>query len=125
MAQNRNDPRWLTEEQAVKMGGALKLGEQGTVIACWKMDDSETATELVRPQLLLTTVYNAEQFENLTLSETVLPEKHNRVPDLLASSGVTIEHGENDKCYTILPITKLPFLRLPIVDLNPHITPWC
>ena len=116
------DLRWLTYQQAVKLGGQVRRGEKGTTIQFWKFDEEitqyddnkkpllnkdgqpvKTKISLERPKLFFATVFNAEQIDGLQpyIPITSQPdwEAHAKAARLLQSSGATIVHNQENGAF--------------------------
>lgn len=82
--QGREDPRWLTYNQALNLGGQVRKGERGTSIEYWKWTERQAVHDnagrpvldadgkqryqevrLSRPQVFYARVFNAEQVDGL------------------------------------------------------------
>jgi antirestriction protein ArdC len=117
------DNRWLTFQQAIKLGGRIRRGESGTRIVFFKLLDRDdlavsappSAARKVIPLLRSFTVFNAAQADGLPASLTAqepAPEGWNPVAiadALLSGSGAHIQHGGNRALYSpSLDIIQLP-----------------
>ena len=67
-----SDPRWYTREQAEHLGAALKNEEEGVKLSFWRFSKpyrlksgEEIREKLLKPELLVFTVFNAESFDGL------------------------------------------------------------
>ena len=111
LAHGYDDPRWITYQQARKLGGHVRKGEHGTRIVFWKFlerterDPATGQTELRRvPMARAYTVFCVEQTDGLelpTLHREPLPETGRRV-DLdafLTATGAEIRHGGDVACF--------------------------
>ncbi len=94
-----NDPRWMTDHDAMKSQAKVRAGEKGTTVEFHRHDTHRGATHHTH------TVYNAEQIEGLPPLEKHLPkepqewETCERTERLLRNSGAQIE--THNKCYSI------------------------
>ena len=70
MAQEREDPRWMTYQQAQSVGAQVKKGEKGIPLIYWQFQEEKTVkdedgqkkkviVELERPRSFVFTVFNA------------------------------------------------------------------
>lgn len=106
------DPRWLTYNQAKKIGAQVRKGEQGTRLEYWQFPPKEESHSKDAPAEAgqeksagihrAFTVFNAEQCERMPA------RSHRRVADwgvseraerLLQASGADIEHRSGDRAY--------------------------
>jgi len=101
--------RWLTYRQAIELGGQVRRGEQGSVVAFWKLrkvsatadtypDEAEADLhERVIPLLRAYTVFNVSQCDGLPAElcrpSPVAWEPEARAEELLLMSGARIRHG--------------------------------
>ncbi len=107
------DPRWLTYKQAKSIDAQVKKGERGTVIQYWKFEErrdvvddngkpvldengkpKKETVKLENPKVFFSTVFNAEQIENMPelKLENPLDFKPNAVAEnVLKNSGAEIE----------------------------------
>lgn len=111
LVQGRSDPRWLTYNQAAKMGLQVRKGEKGTQIEFWRFFDEKkvpSATggvEVVRekrkfPICRFFTVFNGEQIEGMPeLASTVHNEweSHAEAERLLVATKADIQHIAGDR----------------------------
>ena len=107
-----SDPRWLTYQQARKLGARVRKGERGTQVEYWQYPPKGEAMsrgapaeeEPGTPRIIhrTYTVFNAQQCEKMQERE------YERVPDweaseraerLLQESGVKIEHQYGNSAY--------------------------
>lgn len=117
------DNRWLTFQQASKLGGRIRRGESGTRIVFFKLLDRDDLTastpprsgRKVIPLLRSFTVFNAAQADGLPASLTAqepAPEGWSPVAAadaLLSGSGAHIQHGGNRAFYSPgLDLIQLP-----------------
>lgn len=75
LAQNKEDPRWMTYKQAKELGGQVRSNEEGVKVQYWKFTKEERVTidgqeqtrkvDLETPELFYATVFNAEQIDGL------------------------------------------------------------
>ena len=114
--EGRDDPRWMTYNQAKSKEYQVRKGESGTPIVFWQFTVEKTrkdsngkpvkgrngkrvkdVIELARPRLYRSTVFNAEQIEGIPpLPEPDRLEQfeiHQRAEDILKASGADITHG--------------------------------
>jgi len=107
-----SDPRWLTYNQAKKIGAQIRKGEQGTKLEYWqfppkKESDNKAApaeagqekSEIIHRTY---TVFNAEQCERMPSLEPKRVqdwEVCERAARLLQASGADIEHRRGDRAY--------------------------
>lgn len=94
-AQGRDDPRWLTYDQAQHMGAQVMFGEKGTRVQYWKFHDDQGA-KLDKPECMTAVVFNGEQIAGLPpLAPHQRPDAAERVRGILEASGASIkEHAE-------------------------------
>jgi len=120
--QGRSDPRWMTYNQALEMGGYVRRKEKATKIVYWKTQEERQARDeqgrpirdengkpkmvmvaLERPRAFYATVFNAEQIEELPPLQPKQiapePERHVRAEAILANSGANIKHIEGDRAF--------------------------
>lgn len=114
------DPRWMTIDQANRLGGRVRDGERSTIIEYWQLserrpvlgaagepirnDHGRTVYEdvpLDRPQLFYARVFNAEQVEGLEPYR-----QRNRPWDqleesrrIIAEAGVHVSHDQVDRAF--------------------------
>lgn len=105
--------RWLTFQQALKLGGCVRRGETGTHIVFFKMLECDGAPRAandaparkVIPLLRSFTVFNAAQVDGLpaALAAIPAPPAHwspiEAAEKLLAQSGANIRHGGDRAFY--------------------------
>jgi antirestriction protein ArdC/phage/plasmid primase-like uncharacterized protein/predicted RNA methylase len=84
IAQDHDDPRWMTYKQANSLGAQVKKGEKGTSIQYWKFNEEQNklddngkpvidshgdpvkvTVKLERPRVFFATVFNGEQIDGL------------------------------------------------------------
>lgn len=113
MAQEREDPRWMTYKQAQSIGAQVRKGEKGTPVVYWKFEEErivkdengqekKVITRLERPRSFTSTVFNAEQIDGLPPLETPKEkswEPVQRAEDILAASGAHIEHKAGNRAF--------------------------
>lgn len=121
--QGRDDPRWLTYNQASAQGAQVRKGERGSVIQYYKFKDEvavrddagkivkdgngKTLTrevDLERPRPFSATVFNAEQMDGMPPLVPKQPveawERHQNAETILANSGVVFDHRQGNRaCY--------------------------
>jgi antirestriction protein ArdC/phage/plasmid primase-like uncharacterized protein len=71
-----HDNRWLTADQATKLGGTVKQGEIGSVVQYWQFSftDGDQTVKLEKPRTFNCVVYNAQQIDGLPeLERSVVP----------------------------------------------------
>ena len=92
---NYHSNGWVTFKQALDLGGKVKKGEKGTLIAFWKFINKkdEDGEKSNFPVLRTYTVFNIEQCEDLTLPliEPVIVEKTTAL-ELASHNGATVKH---------------------------------
>lgn len=105
------EPRWMSYDQALSLGAQVKKGSKGTTIQSWQFEetnfviDGEGQRQKItdkreRPNLILSTVFNAEQIENLpslqkTVDQSELAQRANAsAAAILKNSGAQIEHHQ-------------------------------
>lgn len=114
MAQEREDPRWMTYQQAQSVGAQVKKGEKGIPLIYWQFQEEKTVsdddgqekkvvTQLERPRSFISIVFNAEQIGGLSAIEKT-PEKKEwepvqRAEDILVASGARIEHKAGNRAF--------------------------
>ena len=100
-----SDPRWLTFNQALELGGNVRKGEKGeTVIYVSKViKTDDDGTKRAIPFLKAYTVFNVAQCDNLpvkvadpdTVQRVINPNTRDELADaFMASTGASIRHGE-------------------------------
>ena len=108
-----SDPRWLSYQQARKIGAQVRQGERGTQVEYWQFPpkgeamskDAAAGAEQEKPGIIHRTysVFNAEQCEGLPQLVQTYPrrdwEVSERAERLLQESGVKIEHQYGDRAY--------------------------
>lgn len=120
MSEGRDDPRWLTYQQAQAVGAQVRKGAKGVSIQYWKFTDEIKKTDangnpvlgedgkpikvLVKrekPSVFYATVFNAEHIDGLPSYEKTTPSwaDHERAEHLLAASGANIMHVAGDSAY--------------------------
>ncbi len=141
------DLRWLTYQQASKLGGQVRRGEKGTTIQYWKFHEEITQYDdnkkplldqdgqpvkvkvsLERPQVFYATVFNAEQIDGLKpyipIASQPNWEPHTHAERLLQASGAKIVHNQPNRAFyqpaTDTYICQLkPSLKKPINIMRP------
>jgi putative DNA primase/helicase len=120
MAQQRDDPRWLTYRQAQAAGAQVSKGERGTAIQFWKFTERRQARDangvvqrdeegraktievkLARPRVFTAVVFNAEQVTGLA---SAAPAERNwepleRAEEVLRVSGARMDHAERNRAF--------------------------
>jgi antirestriction protein ArdC len=116
-----SDPRWLTYKQAQSIDAQVRKGERGTVIQYWKFEErrdvvddngkpvldekgkpKKETVKLENPKVYFSTVFNAEQIENMPelKLESPLDFKPNETAEnVLRNSGAEIEHKAGMSAY--------------------------
>jgi putative DNA primase/helicase len=121
--QGRDDPRWMTYNQAGNEGAQVRKGEKGSQIVYWKFSDEKKETDeqgkpvidpetgkqktitvqLERPRSFTAVVFNAEQIDGLPPREPRVmrsePERHARAEAVLTNSGADIRHEEGNRAF--------------------------
>lgn len=115
------DPRWMTRKQAQSLGAQVRQGQLGTPIQYWKFDEELVQTDaqgrvlldalgvpmtemvpLENPQVLIATVFNAEQVDGLPPVQ-LGPQPDwspvERVEKIIKASGAVIVHGEHNRAF--------------------------
>jgi antirestriction protein ArdC/phage/plasmid primase-like uncharacterized protein len=110
-----SDKRWLTSKQVLSLGGQIRDKEKGSIIQYWSWrqerplldeqgrpirDESGEAlhlvTQLERPRVFSSVVFNAEQADGLppSMDRSALPEseRHEIAEQMLSKLGATIQH---------------------------------
>lgn len=129
MAQDRDDPRWMTFRQAAQEGAQVKKGEHGTPVIYWKFDEQRTkkdengkpvldaegkpvkvTAQLERPRAFVSYVFNAEQIDglpelNFKADRTWEPVE--RAEGILEKSGAQIEHRTQPRAFYSLLQDKI------------------
>ena len=121
---------WLTYQQAIKLGGQVRKGEQGLPVVFWKLRkvDARAETEpwlmenglseRVVPLLRFYTVFNTAQIEGLpsTIADPApsIPSWTSEAvaEDLIQASGAEIRHGGSRAYYQ----SSLDYIHLPTKD---------
>lgn len=120
MAQQRDDSRWMTYNQAKAKGYQVRKGEKGTSVQYWKFTDEQDQLDeqrrpvldaqgqpvketvrLERPRVFFATVFNAEQIEGIPPLE-LLPidwDPVERAEQILSASGAILRHGNQDRAF--------------------------
>lgn len=119
--QGRADPRWVTYDQATKMGGQVRRGEKSTMVRYWQFEENvprldargnpligpdgqvlTTTVPLEKPRAFSAFVFNGEQIDNMpplperaTITEEW--ERNERAEKIIAASGATIKHVNGDR----------------------------
>ncbi len=101
--ENRRDPRWFTQQQAEHLGARLRDGESGVKLVYWKRTETRNgqAVALEKPELLVFTVFNAEQFDGIA----DLPEQgqkqinYEAVRDIFRNCGCKFEATDKQTAF--------------------------
>ena len=101
--ENRRDPRWFTQQQAEHLGARLRDGESGVKLVYWKRTETKNgqAVALEKPELLVFTVFNAEQFDGIS----DLPEQgqkqinYEAVRDIFRNCGCKFEATDKQTAF--------------------------
>lgn len=113
MLQEHADPRWLTYQQAQRVGAQVKKGEKGTPILYWTFEGVQAVpgkdgqllqekVELERPRCTVSYVFNAEQIEDLP---AFVPDGERsrsdleRAKNILEASGARIVNRAQSSSY--------------------------
>lgn len=121
MAQDYDDPRWMTYRQAEKIGAQVKKGEHGTPVIYWKFEETTqkktedgkpvldaegkpvtVTTQLERPRSFVSFVFNASQIDGLPPLQTEKQLAWNpveRAETILRDSGANIEHKAQGRAF--------------------------
>ena len=120
MAQERDDPRWMTYNQAKDTGAQVRRGEHGTQVQYWKFTEQQDKTDengkpvldkegqpvkeevrLERPKVFSATVFNASQIDGLPPLQRKEQawDANERAEGILNASGADIRHGGQDKAF--------------------------
>jgi antirestriction protein ArdC len=118
--QGREDPRWMTYEQARRLQAQVRHGERGTQVQFWKLRDRMPVQDdrgqpvrdaegkpvyrtiqLDRPKVFTAVVFNAEQIDGLPPLEVTAPapDRHMRAEALLKASGADIRHDQGEHLF--------------------------
>jgi len=95
-----HDNRWLTAEQATKLGGTIKEGELGTVVQYWQFSftDGDQTVKLEKPRTFHCKVFNAQQIDGLPeLSRELTPmdQRSERIRSIVRGSRAGIAYDAN------------------------------
>jgi antirestriction protein ArdC len=109
------DPRWLTFNQAKKLGCYVKKGSKGVPIVFWNVvkKENENGDEKVFPVLKSWTVFHASQIEGLVEweqpeePEALLLEINAEAERIVANSGARIIHDQNDRCFYVPTLDEI------------------
>ena len=114
------DTRWMTYKQAKSVNAQVSKGEKGTRVQYWKFSDRVPkrdengkpvlgddgkpvmkTIELERPKVFSAVVFNGEQIEGLPPQEKRQLDwnPQEKAETILANSGATILHNQNDRAY--------------------------
>ncbi|MDR2925502.1 MAG: DUF5710 domain-containing protein [Azoarcus sp.] len=100
MAEERDDPRWLTRQQALDAGAQVRSGEEGKTLTYWKFAD-ESGEKLERPKMFQGVVFNAEQVDGLPpLKKQAQPDAAHAQSILLHSGAATHVGSQNRSFYS-------------------------
>ena len=124
LAQGKEDRRWLTYNQAKKLGAQVKAGEKGTTVQYWKFSEERTkrdeatgkpildnkgniqkeTVKLERPKVFYASVFNAEQINDMPPPPIVDKKEQEwepleRAENLLKASGASISHSQSDRAF--------------------------
>jgi len=120
MAQQRDDTRWMTFNQAKAGGYQVRKGEKGTSVQYWKFTDERNQLDalgrpvldasgqpvketvrLERPRVFFATVFNAEQIEGIPPLERspVDWDPVTRAEQILSASGAILRHSPQDRAF--------------------------
>ena len=104
------DPRWLTFNQAIQLGGAVKKGEKGVPVIFWKFSDEEDKPPFARYY----TVFNVEQCQNLDLLPLAKPDRLPSADDILRSyhNQPKVQHGGDSAHYS----PRLDIVAMPAMN---------
>lgn len=117
-----DDPRWMTYNQAGKLGGQVRKGEKSTTVQYWQWTKEQDVTDaqgrpvlgadgkpeketvrLDRPWVKNFSVFNAEQIDGLPppAERPQLPEfeRVERAEAIIENSGARIEHKTGDRAF--------------------------
>jgi antirestriction protein ArdC len=116
MGQGYQSSKWLTFNQAKKVGGAVQKGAKSSLVTFFKFvkKEDENGDEKIMPVLRYYRVFNSEQVDGLNYPETVLlseAERLQNVEDTIATFDAQIRHGGHRACYQPLTdiVTLPPF----------------
>ncbi len=107
LAQSREDPRWMTQQQAARLGGQVRPDERGTLMHCWQFSEQQPGQEaraLTHPRLATAVVFNAEQIDGLEpmpAPQTDHLDGYRQVEQLVRASGATIVYTEKSAHYEV------------------------
>src|SRR5580692_3382859 len=95
-----HDNRWLTAEQATKLGGTIKEGELGTVVQYWQFSftDGDQTVKLEKPRTFHCKVFNAQQIDGLPeLNRELTPmdQRRERIRSIVRGSRAGIAYDAN------------------------------
>ena len=124
LAQGKEDRRWLTYNQAKKLGAQVKAGEKGTTVQYWKFSEERTkrdeatgkpildnkgniqkeTVKLERPKVFYASVFNAEQINDMPPPPIIDKKEQEwepleRAENLLKASGASISHSQSDRAF--------------------------
>ena len=120
MAQNKEDPRWMTYKQAQGIGAQVKKGERGTVIEYWKLTEErpkldkegreiigedgkpeKVTVKLERPKVMHFVVFNGSQIDGLPPLEAkqITWDVNKKAEEILENSGAVIKHSPGNRAF--------------------------
>ena len=107
--------RWMTYQQALKLGAQVRRGEHGIAVVFWQLrkvasrvenepwPDESALSERVIPLLRAYTVFNVAQIDGLPEIRTDAPEsvwqEVESAEDVLTEAGANIRHGGSVACF--------------------------
>lgn len=136
-----SDPRWYTREQAEHLGASLNSEEEGVKLSFWRFSrpfrlksGEEIREKLLKPELLVFTVFNAESFDGLPkLTEAPRPPcDPKQVSQILKMSGAAFRPTEQlsaffspeDDVIYVPPMTKYPSREARLSDVVRELVAW-
>ena len=120
LSEGREDPRWMTYQQAKGEDAQVRKGEKGTPIQYWKFTEEQTKLDgngkpfldgegnpvkelvrLERPKVFSATVFNAQQIDGLPPFERKQQswDAIERAEHILQASGADIRHGQENRAF--------------------------
>ncbi len=120
LSEGREDPRWMTYQQAKGEGAQVRKGEKGTPIQYWKFTEEQTKLDdngkpvldaegkpvkenirLERPKVFSATVFNAQQIDGLPPLQRKEQtwDAIERAEKIIQSSGADIRHGQENRAF--------------------------